>query len=470
MWTRSMQTVLAAAVVLVLMAGSRGSCQETAKTQEAPAGVITLSETPVRNADAHLNNVVMMKGVADRYKPEPTNTSVYALTDQYGDAIAVRSTNKQMALGKTYTVVGVVQPGANGGKPTLSELRNLDPRSPLGQAEPPIQWDTRKNEEYKPEPAEGSEEKPSETEDSTWMLYAAGGGMILIAVILGAVLAAKSKREREAEWLRVQEQKERELRDLANAAGPSGQGGSYAVPAGPAPATQVVSTATAQSWGSLKVVEGPDAATISVVPLTGKQVVIGRKEGDVVLSGDESISGRHSRIAKTNDGRLLYIDDSTNGSVVSGKPVHHDQVELKDGDEIQVGVSKLKLSLFTPAASSSTEPASAPTTVMKVSEKATELFTGCELKVIEGSHAGQAFPLGAQEIHIGRGDDASIQLTDSTVSRKHAVLTFAHGVYTLTNESSSGTLVNGERVTQQELKNGDEIQMGGAKLQFTKLV
>jgi hypothetical protein len=79
---------------------------------------------------------------------------------------------------------------------------------------------------------------------------------------------------------------------------------------------------------------------------------------------------------------------------------------------------------------------------------------------LEGTE-GPPFVLGALTT-IGRTPDNSIALDKPEVSRRHARLTLAEdGTYTLVdNNSNNGTYVNGDRVTEYKLKEGDRIQIG----------
>ncbi len=89
------------------------------------------------------------------------------------------------------------------------------------------------------------------------------------------------------------------------------------------------------------------------------------------------------------------------------------------------------------------------------------------LSVVDGPDAGKgATPLTKSVTTIGRAPDRDIQLTDPTVSRKHARIT-AHddGRLVLTNESTKGTLVNGNSIDGHTLSDGDRIQVGSTTLE-----
>ncbi len=77
--------------------------------------------------------------------------------------------------------------------------------------------------------------------------------------------------------------------------------------------------------------------------LSGDRVVIGRsRECDVVVS-DPNVSRRHAELRRDENGWHAVDLGSTNGVKVNGRRV--DQVVLRDGDRITVGVSDLTFEL-----------------------------------------------------------------------------------------------------------------------------
>lgn len=95
------------------------------------------------------------------------------------------------------------------------------------------------------------------------------------------------------------------------------------------------------------------------------------------------------------------------------------------------------------------------------------LERGAVLVVKKGPDAGERFVLLKDETTLGRDPQSDIFLNDITVSRKHARVDRAGGGVTLTDVGSlNGTYVNGERVDEVDLRNGDEIQIGKFKMVF----
>ena len=75
--------------------------------------------------------------------------------------------------------------------------------------------------------------------------------------------------------------------------------------------------------------------------------------------------------------------------------------------------------------------------------------------------------LGADPLAIGRDPQNDITLDDRRVSRKHAEIRLRLGRYTLYDlQSTNGTYVNGRRVAEVVLADGDRLSIGGVELQF----
>jgi uncharacterized RDD family membrane protein YckC len=77
-------------------------------------------------------------------------------------------------------------------------------------------------------------------------------------------------------------------------------------------------------------------------------------------------------------------------------------------------------------------------------------------------------PILARVISIGRDPSNDLVLSDSMVSRRHAILEHRDNQYVLRdNNSSNGTLVNGDRVeSEKTLRDGDLVAIGSSRLLF----
>ena len=85
------------------------------------------------------------------------------------------------------------------------------------------------------------------------------------------------------------------------------------------------------------------------------------------------------------------------------------------------------------------------------------------LVVLLGADTGMRIPLVKPEVTLGRTAEADVVLHDEQISRRHAVIKCdpASQIYTLVDlNSTNGTRVNLEQVTETVLKDGDKIFLG----------
>ena len=80
---------------------------------------------------------------------------------------------------------------------------------------------------------------------------------------------------------------------------------------------------------------------------------------------------------------------------------------------------------------------------------------------------GSPVRLGPDPVLIGRDSQNDVVLDDRRVSRKHAEIRLRLGRYTLYDlQSTNGTFVNGRRVAEKVLDDGDKISVGGLEVVF----
>jgi pSer/pThr/pTyr-binding forkhead associated (FHA) protein len=71
------------------------------------------------------------------------------------------------------------------------------------------------------------------------------------------------------------------------------------------------------------------------------------------------------------------------------------------------------------------------------------------------------------EITVGRGPDRDIVIPDSEVSRQHALFRIENQSHIIADlHTSNGSFVNGARVSRHQLRPGDVIELGPARIQF----
>jgi two-component system, NtrC family, sensor kinase len=90
------------------------------------------------------------------------------------------------------------------------------------------------------------------------------------------------------------------------------------------------------------------------------------------------------------------------------------------------------------------------------------------LLVINGPNRGARFDVARNDaLVIGRSVGTHIRVDDTEMSRQHAKVLEDRGVYRVVDlKSANGTFVNGQRVTEHTLVNGDSIRLGATVLTF----
>jgi hypothetical protein len=89
---------------------------------------------------------------------------------------------------------------------------------------------------------------------------------------------------------------------------------------------------------------------------------------------------------------------------------------------------------------------------------------------VQGPDERLLIPLGSGVTHIGRGLAADLRLDEDSVSRRHAILVYRRsGSRILDDRSSNGTYVNGRRVTQADLQDGDVVVLGRVVLRYLEI-
>lgn len=86
---------------------------------------------------------------------------------------------------------------------------------------------------------------------------------------------------------------------------------------------------------------------------------------------------------------------------------------------------------------------------------------------IGGRMNGTPVPINRETFFIGRSQNNNLALDDRSVSRKQAVINYMDGHFIISDLNSyKGTCVNGEKIHEVQLKNGDRIKLGDILLEF----
>lgn len=84
------------------------------------------------------------------------------------------------------------------------------------------------------------------------------------------------------------------------------------------------------------------------------------------------------------------------------------------------------------------------------------------LRFIGGEHEGETYPIDKSHgTIVGRSPTNTVYVRDKNVSRVHCQLTVTEqGCVIADLQSTNGTFVNEERITEQLLNVGDEVRIG----------
>jgi pSer/pThr/pTyr-binding forkhead associated (FHA) protein/tetratricopeptide (TPR) repeat protein len=172
--------------------------------------------------------------------------------------------------------------------------------------------------------------------------------------------------------------------------------------------------------------------------LGSEPLSIGRDAANDIPLADSAVSRRHARIEAASKGAYRIVDlGSGNGILHQGRRC--DSLDLYPGCEVEIGGSVLRFE----------SNVAVPTLV---------LIAGAPQR---------SYPLITDETVLGRAPGNPIAILDPLVSSRHLKIVRRGEVFAaLDLESGNGTRVNGVKVTSRELKQGDQIQVGGFTFYF----
>lgn len=206
--------------------------------------------------------------------------------------------------------------------------------------------------------------------------------------------------------------------------------------------------------------------------LTHETLTIGRKADNTLVIEDPAVSGHHARIVKVQ--AVFFLEDlmSTNGTAINGRSITRHQ--LRDADVITIGQHRL---VFQENATASTATP-APfvdldrTTVLRGPDRTPdEPRLTAKVLIVAGKTDRLDYQLTKQVNVIGSQDGAVIRLTGWFAPKSAATIARrGHGYSISPSKGAKSLLVNGTDVVgQQDLKDGDQIEVAGVKLTFCVL-
>jgi pSer/pThr/pTyr-binding forkhead associated (FHA) protein/TolA-binding protein len=267
----------------------------------------------------------------------------------------------------------------------------------------------------------------------------------------------------------------------------------------------------------LKLIIEDDEGRKTVVPFARDEITVGRQEGNTIRLTERNVSRRHARLLKQDEQVVVEDLGSYNGIRVNGEKIAG-QVEIKDGDLIQIGDYDLAIQReassnvtapqpAAPAAASlpevsdydsvpepeparDTTPAAGmaaasyasdarrhATAVIRLDKLADEdagpvvdvpIAEAPRLVVLNTEFAGREFACVRTELKVGRSEENDISLDHRSLSREHIKLRRSrNGEWKVVDlQSANGVSVNGEQYAATALRSGDVLTLGHVKFRF----
>jgi pSer/pThr/pTyr-binding forkhead associated (FHA) protein len=90
------------------------------------------------------------------------------------------------------------------------------------------------------------------------------------------------------------------------------------------------------------------------------------------------------------------------------------------------------------------------------------------LVVLSDDEFGRVISIERPQMTLGRNPRADIVLNDQEISRRHVMFRYnAEGLLCVDLGSTNGTFVNGQRIDQQIIREGDQLRVGATVLKCT---
>jgi pSer/pThr/pTyr-binding forkhead associated (FHA) protein len=192
--------------------------------------------------------------------------------------------------------------------------------------------------------------------------------------------------------------------------------------------------------------------------LEKESIAIGRSRdtNDLVLEDDE-ISRSHAHLTRLSNGSWELEDHSSNGSSVDG--VRVDKTVLKHDALVSFGSGGRSSFRFEDPME---KPSSGPVKTVRMGGKQQEALP-TRLQLVLDTHAVRDIPLTKGTMYLGSYPGAHGVTIDSLlIADKHALLEVDENGSARVRDlgTGAGTFVNGTRVTETRLEEGDLIQLG----------
>ena len=199
-------------------------------------------------------------------------------------------------------------------------------------------------------------------------------------------------------------------------------------------------------------------------------VFIGRKSDNHIVLEDKNVSRKHAQILKVDDAYIIRDLDSTGGTRLNNESVV--EKDIHTGDIIEIGNYKLLFDSGIPEDERTAFDGEEGTSLddgTALDQDRTMFFEEPQAKllVVKSDNLVDEISIEAEELIFGREDGTDITIEDKRVSRQHCKIWRDGSEYKITDlGSSNGTFVNGQKVSESVITDGDRIQIGSNIFEF----
>lgn len=210
--------------------------------------------------------------------------------------------------------------------------------------------------------------------------------------------------------------------------------------------------------------------TILEVVIDDLPVDIGRKSDNHIVLEEKNVSRKHAQIIMKEEQYFIMDSGSAGGTKLNGEKVS--EKDIHTGDAIEIGDYKLRFDSGLPDDERTVFETDEETVLEEATtldEDRTMFYEEQEAKliVIKSEILEGEITLEEDEVTMGRDDSVDISIADKRLSREHCKISRDGNDFIISDlGSSNGSFVNGQKVQQKTLENGDKIQVGSNVFEF----
>lgn len=198
------------------------------------------------------------------------------------------------------------------------------------------------------------------------------------------------------------------------------------------------------------------------------ELVVGSDASAGILMTGEGVAPRHLIVQGLPDGQVAIRLAAENLAVkVNGVALGPQPTPLLHGDKIEIAGHELRFVDERKSGSTQYVQAIDPALLSAAKPASKRGPTGTTGGRLVSLTDGREYAVTGASLVIGRDAGCDVVVTSKNVSRRHSEIMVTPKGYVLVDSSTNGTLVNGQRVSgQQLLARGDVIQCGEYEFRF----